>query len=79
MTPDEAFGRLDERLQAMASDFKEMKQDQKDTLVEVKKTNGRVTAIEQREEVRKGQWKIIAGVAAVFGSALGWIIKHYWG
>lgn len=42
-------------------------------------TNGRVTDLERWRDVLKGQWRIVVFFAVGFGSAMGYLIKHFWG
>lgn len=76
MTTEEMYGRLDERLialtKAQSDDNKESKEIQKQTLLQVTTTNGRVTKL----EIWQG-W--IKGALAVLIFIAGYAIKHFLG
>lgn len=68
-TQDENFLKwLDER-------FDRIIEKQDATHAEVKKTNGRVTALENWRSKMRGAWYAIVIVATVFGVVVGWAIS----
>jgi len=46
----------------------------KQILEQVKKTNGRVTAIETREEVARGKIAVISAFVSAIVGAIGWLL-----
>jgi hypothetical protein len=70
MSNAELLARLDERMKAQGEKLEEIHS-------EVKKTNGRVSVLEKSESERKGGWKATAGIAAVVGSIVGWLISIF--
>ena len=46
-------------------------------LINVKSTNGRVTALEKWRDVLIGQWRLLVPIATAVGTVLGFLIKHY--
>lgn len=66
----EMLARIDERQKNMS---------EKMELVysEVKKTNGRVTALENWKSSLIGSWKTLVIISSVIGTALGWLVNHF--
>lgn len=63
----ELLTRIDERQKGMSKTLD-------DILTEAKRTNGRVTLLEQDKARRSGMWKVLTIIGAVVGFILGILI-----
>ncbi len=64
---DSMLSRLMQRLDTQDETLKQI-------LEQVKKTNGRVTAIETREEVARGKIAVISAFVSAIVGAIGWLL-----
>jgi hypothetical protein len=73
VTGRELLIRIDERLKALDESTDEKL---KLILIEAKKTNGRVTALETWRDKSKGAWAMLLLVAAATGTIAGLIVNY---
>ena len=66
MTQKELLARIDERQQQMNNQLTHI-------FNEVKKTNGRVTALENWKSRLQGSWKAVVVLSVAIGGVIGWI------